>query len=568
MRGYKFSYDGLNRLTTAVYGEREDMSNHPNRYDEYVLEYTANGAIKHMQRWGKKNDGVYGKIDNLEITHTGNQLSTVTDDALPVLYDGKYDFKDNTVSVTGAEYHYNGNGSLVSDANKGIANIDYDNNNMPRRIQFTNGNVTEYIYSAGGEKLRTIHRTAVANVTVPVGSTLPLTKANTLSVDSTDYIGNFEIGSGLWYKYYFYGGYCRIFSGKTNARGRRILPPPPSQMVTFHYYTQDHLGNNRAVVNENGTLEQVTHYYPFGGVYGNAGLNASAQQYKYNGKELDRMHGLDWYDYGARSYDAVVPMWTSVDPLCEKNYYISPYVYCGNDPMNAFDPDGRKFINFDAQGNYTGTTQDKWWHNLFVGTKGRVLDGSGNVSQKFKFADAKNDVKDIQRGVIKRIEFVKEGDVRGMLSKAGAFNSENKTANLSLSNRYDYIKKEGGGGGKLDFSYTGIPNKYSGASQDPLRNPSPMIFLVDGVAHNHMNFGNFLFGAAGKAMDFTGLELKLGAQWNSLKNSDKNGYAPQFDSSDDQFSIGCGVDYAKDNNYQNMEYEVEVGPITPGTVVP
>ena len=24
------------------------------------------------------------------------------------------------------------------------------------------------------------------------------------------------------------------------------------------------------------------------------------QPYKYNGKELDRHHGLDWYDYGAR----------------------------------------------------------------------------------------------------------------------------------------------------------------------------------------------------------------------------------------------------------------------------
>jgi hypothetical protein len=32
---------------------------------------------------------------------------------------------------------------------------------MNRRIQFTNGNMVEYIYSASGEKLRTIQRTAV-----------------------------------------------------------------------------------------------------------------------------------------------------------------------------------------------------------------------------------------------------------------------------------------------------------------------------------------------------------------------------------------------------------------------
>lgn len=102
------------------------------------------------------------------------------------------------------------------------------------------------------------------------------------------------------------------------------------------------MGNNRAVVNENGTLEQVNHYYPFGDVYADAGLNLATQPYKYNSKELDRMYRLDWYDYGARSYDAVVPMWTSVDPLAEKSYSISPYAYCLNNPVRFTDPDGRE----------------------------------------------------------------------------------------------------------------------------------------------------------------------------------------------------------------------------------
>ncbi|MBO4596306.1 MAG: hypothetical protein J5676_00300 [Bacteroidaceae bacterium] len=59
-----------------------------------------------------------------------------------------------------------------------------------------------------------------------------------------------------------------------------------------------------------------------------------------NGKELDRTHGLDWYDYGARNYDAFLPMFTSIDPMCEKYYYVSPYVYCGNNPIIAIDPTG------------------------------------------------------------------------------------------------------------------------------------------------------------------------------------------------------------------------------------
>lgn len=30
----------------------------------------------------------------------------------------------------------------------------------------------------------------------------------------------------------------------------------------------------------------------------------------------------------------------SVDPLCEKYYAISPYVYCEDNPINSTDPDG------------------------------------------------------------------------------------------------------------------------------------------------------------------------------------------------------------------------------------
>ncbi|MCH3994103.1 MAG: RHS repeat-associated core domain-containing protein [Prevotella sp.] len=189
-----------------------------------------------------------------------------------------------------------------------------DTMNHPRRVQFTNGNVTKYVYTSTGEKLRTMHRTAAVN---------------TLSVDSTDYIGNFIFRNGKADKYLFGGGYCTF----TTA----------SQPV-YHYYTRDHLGNNRAVVNENGTLEQVTHYYPFGGVYGDAGLNASLQPYKYNGKELDRVHGLDLYDYGARNYDAIIGRWTTMDPVAERTPEVSPYVYCVDNPVNAIDPDGRKVV--------------------------------------------------------------------------------------------------------------------------------------------------------------------------------------------------------------------------------
>ena len=47
------------------------------------------------------------------------------------------------------------------------------------------------------------------------------------------------------------------------------------------------------------------------------------------------------YDFGARNYLPAVPRWNSMDPLAEKYYSISPYVYCAGNPVNLVDKDGK-----------------------------------------------------------------------------------------------------------------------------------------------------------------------------------------------------------------------------------
>lgn len=54
------------------------------------------------------------------------------------------------------------------------------------------------------------------------------------------------------------------------------------------------------------------------------------------------MHGYDTYDYGFRGYYPAVGRFTTVDPLAEKYYGISPYVYCAGNPIMFIDPDGRQ----------------------------------------------------------------------------------------------------------------------------------------------------------------------------------------------------------------------------------
>jgi len=117
----------------------------------------------------------------------------------------------------------------------------------------------------------------------------------------------------------------------------------------FHYFIQDHQGNNRVVVAQNGTVEEVNDYYPFGGLLSSS-LSNNVQPYKYNGKELNRDNGLDWYDYGARMYDASLGRWHAVDPSGEKYPALGLYAYCKNSPIIRIDPDGKDDYVVNANG--------------------------------------------------------------------------------------------------------------------------------------------------------------------------------------------------------------------------
>ena len=123
---------------------------------------------------------------------------------------------------------------------------------------------------------------------------------------------------------------------------------------TFHYYIRDYQGNNRVVVNDSCQVEQTNDYYAYGGPWGDTSTNQGFQPFKYNGKELDRVHGLDWYDYGARRYDPACAQFTQMDPLCEQYPHLSPYAYCAGNPIRYVDLDGLNPI-YNEHGKFLGT---------------------------------------------------------------------------------------------------------------------------------------------------------------------------------------------------------------------
>ncbi len=195
---------------------------------------------------------------------------------------------------------------------------------------------------------------------------------------------------------YYYSGNCIYRNGtleKILVDGGYITLSGTTP--TYHYYLQDHLGNNRVVCNASGTIKQVNHYYPFGGLFGES-TGGSTQVYKYNGKEFDRINGLDLYDYGARHMSPDIGRFTTIDPKAEKYYNMSPYAYCANNPVNAIDLDGLDWLHV------RGDTV--FWYGGDVGDTSELMYSFASTSGYAEYDKDDNIITSYQKAVFQSIE--------------------------------------------------------------------------------------------------------------------------------------------------------------------
>ena len=325
-KGYGFTYDGLSRLKDAVYGEGASLNQNRNRFNEQITGYDKMGNILGLLRYGQTGTDSYGLIDNLNLTYNGNQLESVYDNATNCVFGNGMEFKDNADEAV--EYEYDKNGNLTKDLNKNISGIQYNILNLPSHISFADGSSIEYEYAADGSKVRTTH-TINNNVT------------------STVYCGNAIYENGSLKMLLNEVGYYSFQDNK------------------FHFYIKDHQGNIRIVADEAGKVDEVNDYYPLGGLMSNVCNNV--QPYKYNGKELDRKGGLNWYDYGARHYDAMIGRWHVVDSMAEKYYGWSPYTYCLANPIKYVDIIGA-FTSpyYTEDGQFLGVDENGFTGNIYI----------------------------------------------------------------------------------------------------------------------------------------------------------------------------------------------------------
>ncbi len=319
-KGYGYSYDGLGRVTGAEWllGGRP-ASGYGTSYS-----YDSHGNILSLSR---ERGSVPDEGDDLMMAYSGNRLHAMSDHGGSMIPD----HLAGSIPSGMTQYAYDANGNMTRDLNSGLTVMSYNRLNLPDELTCVGSDGVRsirYLYASDGRKLR-------VSTSGPGGSS-----------SVTDYASNVVYRDGSLERILIPGGYMTDGS--------------------YRFFMTDHLGSVRAVADSEGNVLHTYDYYPYGediaesasavspsaqecssgtlssepenGSSSTAG--ASLQPYRFNGKESQKFAGLPYLDYGARYYHPLSSRWTTMDPMAEKYYSVSPYAFCSGNPVNFVDVDG------------------------------------------------------------------------------------------------------------------------------------------------------------------------------------------------------------------------------------
>ena len=328
---YSYQYDNMNRLSDALFSPGEGSS------ADFTVSYAydSRGNITDIMRNGvidrTENVETFGELESLTYTYDGGNHITslsVWSPALP--FDGIAGLHCNG----GFDMTYNAAGDLVRDTSRGVLRCLWNADGHPMQYDLEGGH-RHYLYWDGlGNHLYTSYETAV---TPPAaGQIAGRTRRTSVRAYSGD------------------GHVLRGGAGNSAADTLEMLRFAGGYFdanLVPHYYVTDYLGSNIAVIRSDGALVQSATYYPYGTPHRapkNLTAVSTTNSYLFGGKELMTQDALDEYLYGARTYLPAATIFSSIDPLCEKYYHLSPYVFCAANPIRYVDPSGaRIFLSQD-----------------------------------------------------------------------------------------------------------------------------------------------------------------------------------------------------------------------------
>ena len=277
---YGFSYDGAGRLIETVH------------------------LLKNGSEWNPHNNGYTEK--GITYDRNGNILTLQRTASGSTTNNQVYSYDGNKLSsLNGSTYEYDYNGNMTKDHANGLE-FTYNSLNLLHEVKEDGMVKATYTYLADGTKLAMRTETGT---------------------DGFDYSGRF------------------LYS-VTNGTPSLAFVNTTDGFLTNEgmvYALTDHLGSVRVLVDGEGEVLERNDYYPFGTKHPNTGYASTSNRYLFGGMEKQYFSSNPTYDFGARMLDGKLGRWMTMDPKTEKYYSMTPYGYCGNNPVSNIDRFGMDY---------------------------------------------------------------------------------------------------------------------------------------------------------------------------------------------------------------------------------
>ena len=346
---WSLSYDGVGRLTDA---RRFVSGVQTNSFSERSITYDRNSNALTLTRYGE-NAATPEEI--LAYSYDGNLLSGIS---------------NTGASGGGGSFTHDTNGNLTRDG-LSMLDIDYNDRDLTSRISSGGATLAEYEYLADGTKLRAVDGSG--NGYQYRGS---LIYTQTAGQSGTPVI--------------------TLDCALTSA-GRIVRENTDDGSSTYkvQHYLRDHLGSVRSVIDgDTGAVVETNDYYPFGKritpppvaepVEATSQSATSPNRWLFSGKESQSFlyANISLLDFGARMYNPTIARWTTSDPMSEKYYGISPYVYCLGNPISIIDPNGMDIWTMDEKGNVVWVKESDDHRLYYMNNDGLLSDDYVSVSDR------------------------------------------------------------------------------------------------------------------------------------------------------------------------------------------
>ena len=363
---WSLSYDGVGRLTDA---RRFAGGAQTNSFSERSITYDRNSNALTLTRYGE-NAATPDEI--LAYSYNGNLLRNIS---------------NSGTSGGGGSFTHDTNGNLTRDGLSTL-DIDYNDRNLTSRISSGGATLAEYEYLADGSKLRALDG----------GGNGYQYRGSLIYTQTAGQTGSPAITLD-----------CAVTSA---GRIVRENTADGSSTYKVQHYLRDHLGSVRAVIDgDTGTVIEASDYYPFGkriqvtapvsepvggSQYASepavapvapatsVASTSSPNRWRFSGKEDQSFLGasIPLLDFGARMYNPAIARWTAADPLSEKYYGISPYVYCLGNPISIIDPNGMDIWTMDEKGNVVWVKESDDHRLYYMNNDGLLSDDYVSVSDR------------------------------------------------------------------------------------------------------------------------------------------------------------------------------------------